>query len=98
MEIDEVIPIPNQKFVMMPTVHLKDKIKPAQVLLTLINLSDEVIQIGKHTITGTLQLKVNDQELQDFKIYKLNVEKSDTNLPCAPTSAKFMFSCRSKYI
>ena len=53
VEIDEVISIWEPQLVMVPTVHLKDEAKPAQLLLTTINLLDELIQIGKHTIKVT---------------------------------------------
>ena len=51
--------------VMLPMVHLKDEVEPAQVL-TLINLSYHVIPIAKHTLIRTLQLDANCQELQNF--------------------------------
>ena len=38
---------------------------------------------------GTLQLYADYQELQNFKIYHLNVEKPDATLPCTPPSTKF---------
>ena len=93
VETDEVISIQNLKLVLIPTVHFNDGVKPVQVLLTLINLSDDLIQIAKHTVIGTLWLYANDQELQqDFIIYHLNVEKSDTNLSYTSPSAKFICS------
>ena len=41
---------------------------------------------------GTLQSHVKDHELQIFKIYHLNVVKSDINLPCTHPGAKFVCS------
>ena len=70
----EVISIQSPQLVMKPMIHLKDEIEPAQVLLTLINLVDDVIQITKYTMIGNLSLHANDQELQDFKICHLSVE------------------------
>ena len=61
-------------------------------MLTLMNLSHDVIQIVKHTIMGTFQLYADYQELQNFKICHLNVEKSDTTLPCTIPNAKFVHS------
>ena len=55
-------------------------------------MSDNTVQIAKHTITGSFWLYSNDQELQDIEIYPLNVEKYDTNLLCTPPSAKFVCS------
>ena len=50
MEIDEIVNIQNPQLVMLPTVHLKDVVEPAQVLLTCINLSYDAILITKHTV------------------------------------------------
>ena len=47
---------------MMPTVCLKDEVEPAQVPLTLINLSHDVIQDAKHNLIGSLLLYANYQE------------------------------------
>ena len=79
--------IQNPQLVKLPIFYLKDEIEPAQVLLAPINLSYDVIQIAKHTIMGTLWLYVDYQEPQNFEICHLNVEKSDTALPCTLPSA-----------
>ena len=39
---------------MLPIFQLKDDLEPVQVLLTLRNLSYNVIQIATHTIMGTV--------------------------------------------
>ena len=87
MEKDEKITIQNPQLAMLPTVHLKDVVDPAQVLLTLIRLPYDVIQIAKYTVMRTLQLHFDYQEIQNFEICYLNVEKSDTTLPCTLLSA-----------
>ena len=53
VEINE-ISIQTPQLVMIPTVHLEVKVKPAQVPLTLKILSDDVIQTAKKTTIGTL--------------------------------------------
>ena len=52
---------------MMLMVHLKDEVEPAQVLLTLINLSKDVIQVTKHTMIRIPWLCADYQELQNLK-------------------------------
>ena len=76
--IAEIITIYSPQLAMLPTVHLKDEVEPAQVLMTLINLSYDVTQIAKHTAMGTLWLYVDYQELQNYETSHLNIEKSDT--------------------
>ena len=46
---------------------------------------------------GPLPLYTVDQELQNFEIYCLCVEKYHTNLPCTSWVLICMFSSRSKY-
>ena len=45
VEINGVISIQNPQLVMMLMVHLKDEIQQAQIPLTLVHLSSDVIQI-----------------------------------------------------
>ena len=43
-------------------VHLKDKIKLEQIPITLLNLSQNVIQVGIHALTGSLKLYTDYHE------------------------------------
>ena len=61
VEINELISMQNTQLVMISTVHLKEEVEPAQVPLTLKMFSDDMLQVDKHTIMGTLWLYVNDQ-------------------------------------
>ena len=76
MEVDEIITIQNPPLVMYPKVHLKDKLEPVQIPLTLIHLSHDAIQIAKYTVMETFWLYVDYQELQSFEICHLNVKVS----------------------
>ena len=43
VDIDEMVSIQNLKLIMLPMVHLKNKIEPVQVQLTIINSSHNAI-------------------------------------------------------
>ena len=84
--------IQNSKLVMLSTAYLKDEIKPGQIPVSFINVSHDVIKVVKYTLTGSLQLYVDYQQLQGIKKHKLGMEQSDTTLPCTLPSAKFVYS------
>ena len=67
---------------MLPTVHLKDEVKPGQTLLTLSNLSHGMMQVLKCTLIGSLQMYTDHQELKNLEIHQLVAEQSDNILPC----------------
>ena len=55
VEANEIIGVQNSKLVTLPTVHLKSKVKLGQALLTLINLSHNVLYVMKYILLGTLR-------------------------------------------
>ena len=75
---------------MLPMAHLKAKIEPAQVQITLINLLYDAVWIAEHTVMETLWLYIGYQELQNLKIYHL--KNLMLTSPFTALSAKFVCS------
>ena len=90
VQIDEMIDVQSPKFIMLPTVYLRDKVEPAQVPLTLINLSHDVIWVAKDTWSASFQLYADYHKLQNLKIHQLLAEQWNDILPCTQPSTMFV--------
>ena len=80
--------IQNPKSVILPTVHLKGKTEQHQVHMTLMKLSNDVLQVVKHALSGYSILYPDHQEIQTPKIHQLVAEQKEDTLPHTPMSTK----------
>ena len=63
----EIMVVLNPQLDMLPIVHLKSKVEPDQMPVTLINQSKDVIHLTKHVKVGSLKIYANYQDIHILK-------------------------------
>ena len=88
VKINEIMVVQKSQLVMLPIVYLKSKDETDQVSVTLINLSNDEMNLAKCGLDGTLKFYADYEEIQNLKFHQLVAEQQTDMLPCTPPDTK----------